>query len=554
VSEAKQPLNLVVLYTPGDSSTQWAAHELERDPSPYLPQHHWAKMAVQAATLQSQLLEFARIMPDVIVNLCDGSFGEDRPGWDVIVGLERLGIPYTGVGPRTYDVSREAQKMAAHSAGFLIPDFQHVRDATELDLERPWRFPLLVKHPGWHNSIGLTRASRVEDVASLQRQVELMTALYGGALVEEFIEGAEYTVLVVEPMEEGEPPQALTPIEFTFPPGESFKHFDLKWVDYERTSASPVRDPDLAARLYTLSSSTFLALGMDGYARVDVRADRSGNLYFLEINSNPSVFYAKGSYGSADLILAADPLGHSGFVERIVQAGLRRAARCKRSWKVGYDRARGFGSYAARNFGVGEQVLSDERMPAVLVTHRFVEERWRGILKEWYAAYAYPVSENVSAVWSENPEEWRPINHSCDPNTWLDGLDLVARKPIRAGEELTMDYATFCGPRMAEFPCTCGAPECRGIICGADCYSPELEIRYGNHVSDYVRYERSRPVVSEDVPWALLGRRPEPRRGTPDAPDERPALPAGTVQGDSRTLGLGTEAELPLKRSTTSVA
>ena len=40
---------------------------------------------------------------------------------------------------------------------------------------------------------------------------------------------------------------------------------------------------------------------------------------------------------------------------------------------------------------------------------------------------SYPVSEQVCAVWSEQPDRWRPVNHSCDPNLWLAGLDYVLR-------------------------------------------------------------------------------------------------------------------------------
>lgn len=46
------------------------------------------------------------------------------------------------------------------------------------------------------------------------------------------------------------------------------------------------------------------------------------------------------------------------------------------------------------------------------------------------------MSENVYCTWSDNPDQWFPINHSCDPNTWLEGLTVVARKPISAGEEV----------------------------------------------------------------------------------------------------------------------
>ena len=41
-------------------------------------------------------------------------------------------------------------------------------------------------------------------------------------------------------------------------------------------------------------------------------------------------------------------------------------------------------------------------------------------------------------MWSNNPMEWRPYDHSCEPSTWLDGLNVVARRPIAVGEALTL--------------------------------------------------------------------------------------------------------------------
>jgi D-alanine-D-alanine ligase len=101
--------------------------------------------------------------------------------------------------------------------------------------------------------------------------------------------------------------------------------------------------------------------------------------------------------------------------------------------------------------------------------------------------YAWPLAGDLHVTWSKDPDDWRPINHSCDPNTWLEGLDLVARRDIAAGEELTVDYATFCGPSMAPFECSCGAPVCRRVILGSDHLLPRIHERYGGHVSEFVR-------------------------------------------------------------------
>lgn len=64
------------------------------------------------------------------------------------------------------------------------------------------------------------------------------------------------------------------------------------------------------------------------------------------------------------------------------------------------------------------------------------------------------------------PLEWAPQNHSCEPNTEFDGLNVLAIKTIFKGQELTLDYAHFSDENMEPFHCQCGSPSCRGEISG----------------------------------------------------------------------------------------
>ena len=69
-------------------------------------------------------------------------------------------------------------------------------------------------------------------------------------------------------------------------------------------------------------------------------------------------------------------------------------------------------------------------------------------------------------VWEEDPSVWAPQNHSCDANTGLDGLNVIALKNISRNEELTLDYSQFLDKNMEPFDCKCGAHNCRGLITG----------------------------------------------------------------------------------------
>lgn len=60
------------------------------------------------------------------------------------------------------------------------------------------------------------------------------------------------------------------------------------------------------------------------------------------------------------------------------------------------------------------------------------------------------------------------LSHACAPNCRLDmkGFELVALKPIAAGELLTIDYAATEDRLFKQFACHCGAPQCRRWITG----------------------------------------------------------------------------------------
>ena len=61
---------------------------------------------------------------------------------------------------------------------------------------------------------------------------------------------------------------------------------------------------------------------------------------------------------------------------------------------------------------------------------------------------------------------FRYINHSCDPNTFMrctpQRAEFYARRAIRRGEELTVDYGE--SHHDGRLRCRCGAANCRGWI------------------------------------------------------------------------------------------
>jgi D-alanine-D-alanine ligase len=459
------------------------------DPRPYLPEAEWVVQPLEKEDAVPMLLQVARQGFDVYFNLCDGAFDEARPGIEVVHTLERLGVPFTGGHAGFFEPSREAMKRVCEAVGVDAPGYVDIQ--TDDDIERAadtLRFPLIVKHPSSYASAGLTPSSRVTTVDELWTQVSRMRGLFHGALVEEFIEGDEYTVLVAENPHDPSRPVTYQPLVYRFPAGETFKHEHLKWVDYDGLDARPVTDPSLDARLREASGRFFVGLGGSGYARCDIRVDAQGRVVMLELNPNCGLFYPATDPSSADLILRWDPAGHEGFVRTVVEAAIARHTRSRPAWRAAHRNGRGFTMVATRDLPIDELVFSlDGQSQSILRRERIasIEETERlGRLRG-----AWPLTEDLWVAPPDDPMAWRPLQHSCDPSAWVSGLELRARRPIAEGDEITVDYATLYDDILPEFQCECGAASCRGFVRGSD-WKGEIVERFGDRISDYIRARR----------------------------------------------------------------
>jgi hypothetical protein len=77
-------------------------------------------------------------------------------------------------------------------------------------------------------------------------------------------------------------------------------------------------------------------------------------------------------------------------------------------------------------------------------------------------------------------------NHSCDANLGIRGkITFVAMRDIRAGEELTHDWAVTDDDDYS-IECRCGASNCRKSLTGKDWQRPDLQKRYAGYFSAYL--------------------------------------------------------------------
>lgn len=173
------------------------------------------------------------------------------------------------------------------------------------------------------------------------------------------------------------------------------------------------------------------------------------------------------------LLLSDDSLAPPLFITSVLSAlgreALRKASPPTFTVQLHSDSRKGYRLCAARHLTKGEIVFEDEGRAFAIVTRPHVEAAWSDEQKRTFTEYAWPLDSegHAYAIWEENPFRWRPINHCCDPNCIFaapHSLNVIAARDISAGEDLTMDYATFCDGTMKPFHCLCGSAQCRGWI------------------------------------------------------------------------------------------
>ena len=456
----------VLLPDYSTSDIDYQHYDPPRDLSHLVPGAYFEHVFLNKLTTYRQLKDLAKKKFDIFVNLCEGYLEWEVPSIDVIYTLELLKLPFTGPTTQLYDPPKELMKYVAYTEGILTPAYALIENEENIESDcRHLKYPLFVKPHKAGDSLGVDENSLVANLSELKVKIRSVIDEYSPLLVEEYISGREFTVMLAANAG-NESATIFRPVEYIFPEGNAFKTYALKTSELHPHANIPVMDEALNKLLQAAAEKIFTAFNGAGYARLDFRLNEKGELFFLEINFTCSVFYTKGYEGSADYILQHDGFGQANFLKHIIAEGIKRHQKGQKKYCIKGNSIAGYGIYASQNILPNELIFKGEEMPQRIVTKRYVTQNWNSNQKEIFRKYAYPLSKEVFLLWDNNPYEWAPQNHSCSPNTAFDGLNVKAIGNIVKGDELTLDYASFLDENMEPFKCQCGAPNCRGLITG----------------------------------------------------------------------------------------
>jgi len=358
------------------SGVDYQNYDPKRNLSAILPDAVIDHVFLNKLTTYQQLKELKNKGYDLYINLCEGYLEWKVPSIDVIYCLELLELPYTGPTLNLYDPPKSIMKYLAFCEDVKTPN--HILIESDDDLSQlpgNLNFPLFVKPAKAGDSLGIDDKSKVKDINELTLKVNSLLNEFGSVLVEEYIDGREFTVLVCANAD-GKTCTSFIPVEYIFPAGFSFKTYSLKTSELHPNANIPVSDSALAQKLQSIAEQIFISFNGVGYGRMDFRMNDKGEIFFLEINFTCSVFYDKGYEGSADYILQYDEAGQRGFLERIIVEGMARYQRKQKKHVIKGNAIAGYGMYAKYNLPKGTLLFKGEEKAQRIVTKKYVDTHW----------------------------------------------------------------------------------------------------------------------------------------------------------------------------------
>jgi len=266
--------------------------------------------------------------PHIAFNLLEEFDGVAVYDQNVVSYLELLHMPYTGCNPRGLMLARDkvlSKKLFSfHRIPF--PDFMVVPQGRTVKRPAWLSFPLIVKSVTEEASHGISQASIVQDDDKLKERVEFIHTNVGtGALVERYIEGREFYVGVmgnghVHVLPVWELIMDRLPDDARRIATERVKWSRAYQDKYGIRSGEAKNLPEgKAEKIQHLAKRVYRALGLSGYARIDMRMDAAGGVYVLEANPNPQIAHDEDFSDSAE----KDGYPYTDLLQELLNIGLR---------------------------------------------------------------------------------------------------------------------------------------------------------------------------------------------------------------------------------------
>ncbi|QUC65274.1 ATP-grasp domain-containing protein [Nitrosopumilus sp. K4] len=253
--------------------------------------------------------------PGMVFNMAYGIQGQNRYT-HVPAMLEMLGIPYVGSGPETHAVVQDKvmTKIVLQKNNIPTPGFWVF--STPDDQYEDLIFPVIVKPKMESTSMGMEVVDNWKDLReAVAKQIEKFSQ---DILVEQFIPGREFAVGLLG---NGSNVEILPIVEIDLggDPNKIQTITEKKSSPLDKICPAKLTD-DQKKEIKKICLESFRKLGLNDFARVDIRMDEEGKVYILELNSMASL----GVTGSYFHAAKAAGYTYDSLVNKILEVGAMR--------------------------------------------------------------------------------------------------------------------------------------------------------------------------------------------------------------------------------------
>lgn len=280
---------------------------------------------VELMEAEKSLLDcLAKTKVDIVFNIAEGRNGRGREAHIPAI-MNFLGIPFTGSDETTLAIAldKNLTKQIVASYGIKTPRSQVIQKRGD-KLDHTMKFPLIIKPNSEGSSKGISELSVVSGLAQLEDTIENNMSKYQQPmLIEEFIEGREFTVGIIGNDDET---VVFPPMEIKFKSSlDSYKIYSYQvkknYQQYVEYVCPAELDPSLNRKMTSIARRIYSILGCKDFARLDFRLSNDGEVYFIEINPLPGL--APG-YSDYPMIAQFTGIEYDRLIGMILNSALKR--------------------------------------------------------------------------------------------------------------------------------------------------------------------------------------------------------------------------------------
>ncbi len=187
----------------------------------------------------------------------------------------------------------------------------------------PISFPLFLKPLDAANGNGIDDSSFVMNFFSYEKKLaSLYKTFKQPILVEEYLDGREFTVAVIKPMNQALIVSAIEAVPPTSTRGLRILGNKTKTDDSE--DLIEIIDEEMKNKVVNMAIDAFYSLGARDFGRIDIKTNNQGECFFMEANLVPGM--TRGSSYFPQACNIAHAFDYDEVIKLLLDGGLARAS------------------------------------------------------------------------------------------------------------------------------------------------------------------------------------------------------------------------------------